>query len=134
MIRNKKKPRDSYMADINVTPFVDVLLVLLIMLMIVAATPLSKINVKLPEGKNNSKIAQIKENKLVIAIRKDKTLYFADKKTNIAEILKNLSLYKNKKEVIYINADKGLEYGFVMDVINNIKTSDFRNISLVTYQ
>ena len=134
MIRNKKKPKDGYIADINVTPFVDVLLVLLIMLMIVAATPLSKINVKLPEGKNNSKIAQIKKNKLVISIKKDKTLYFADKKTNIAEILKNLSLHKDKKEVIYINADKGLEYGFVMDVVNNIKTSDFRNISLVTYQ
>jgi biopolymer transport protein ExbD len=134
MLRKKRQQEEDYIADINVTPFIDVLLVLLIMFMVVAATPLSKINVKLPDGKNNTKITTPKEDKIVITINKDKSLYFLDQKTNIDEILKKLSLYQDKEKVIYINADKALEYGLVMSVINNIKSSNFRNISLITYQ
>jgi len=135
MSRNRREKLGDYMVDINVTPFVDVLLVLLIMFMIVAAAPLSRVNVKLPDGENNTKINNTRENNLVITIKKDKNLYFQDQKTNINNILKKLSFYKNRsKEVIYIKADKNLEYGFVMKIINNIKNSNFKNISLVTYQ
>jgi biopolymer transport protein ExbD len=133
-LRNKRNQEGDYIADINVTPFVDVLLVLLIMFMVVAATPLSKINVKLPDGENNKKITSIKNKKLVITIKKDKNLYFSDKKTTIDEILKKLSMHEDKKEIIYIKADKELGYGLVMKAINDIKSSNFHNISLVTYQ
>ncbi len=123
---------DNLMSEINVTPFVDVMLVLLIIFMVTAPMMVQGVNVKLPVA---SASPLGKENQhLVISIKQNHMVYINDQLVDIdfltqklAKIIENL----NKPDV-YLRADKNVDYGFVVDVMSKIKKAGVDNLGMVT--
>ncbi len=117
------------LAEINVTPLVDVILVLLIIFMVSAPMMQSGIDVNLPETTTG---AALEEQRVVITLTADKKLYinndiihpelFADRMTKLATL---------KKEV-FLKADKTLPYGEVIRLIGRLKKAGIENVALVT--
>ena len=128
MLKNNKKK----ISEINVTPLVDVMLVLLIIFMITAPMLNHGIKINLPivaagkfTNKNTPIILHIKENKNIYI--NNSKIEFKTLKTRLKYLYKD----KNSKE-IFIKADKNLKYGFVSKIINTIKKSGIKKIGLVT--
>ena len=122
---------NDYISDINVTPFVDVLLVLLVMFMVISTVPSSQIEIELPDGYSNVK--NKKSENIIISIKKNKLIFIKNKEVRLNSLLPELLSYKkNYNDTIYIRADKDLSYGFVIEIINKIKKSKFKNVSLAT--
>ncbi len=114
------------MAEINVTPLVDVMLVLLIIFMVTAPMMTSGLDLKLPEAQAPQ--IESSENKLMLSINAKQQLMLGDKPIKLSEIPTSL---KNAKE-IQLHADKSLPYGFVVKVMGVLKSHGVDNISLVT--
>jgi biopolymer transport protein TolR len=126
---NKKGP----VSDINVTPLVDVMLVLLIIFMVTAPMLFSGIELKLPKTQKVSTVTLNKE--LVILSITDKELFFLGKelvsqKELIPSILKEFA--RSKTDVIYLRADYNLKYEKVANLMANLKKAGVSNIALVT--
>lgn len=126
---NKKGP----VSDINVTPLVDVMLVLLVIFMVTAPMMFSGIQLKLPK---TQKVASLNLNsELVILSITDSERYFLGKEpVEAKELVKaiNAQLAKNKTDVIYIRADYQLKYEKVAKLISSLKKAGISNIALVT--
>ncbi len=127
-----RSKRNSTMAEINVTPFVDVMLVLLVIFMVAAPLSTSGIEVNLPKAENST--IKMSSKPLTVSIKKDGTIYIAEDKIlprNLGiEILRRTN--KNTEEQIYVRADKLLDYGAVMRVISTIKDTGYTKIGLIT--
>lgn len=126
---NKKKP---IISDINVTPFVDILLVLLIIFMVAAPMLNSEVNLNLPQGSKTA--LKQKKQPIFVSITANGTIFLgkkAVKSYNIANNLKKLT-NNNFNSKIYIRADKSLDYGKVMQVVKIINLAGFSKISLAT--
>lgn len=119
-------------SSINVTPLVDVMLVLLIIFMVTSPMLVSEIKVDLPQT-NLDPIA--KEPKIIsITIDKNKNLYLNDKKIVFAELntkLRELSK-RQKNSRIFVRSDQSVNYGFVVKIIDHLNNSGFDKVSLVT--
>ncbi len=126
---NKKGP----VSDINVTPLVDVMLVLLVIFMVTAPMMFSGIQLKLPK---TQKVTSLNLNsELVILSITDTEKYFIGKELVDSKVLVkriNEELVKNKTDVIYIRADYQLKYEKVAKLISNLKKAGISNIALVT--
>lgn len=117
---------------INVTPFLDVLLVLLIIFMITANAATYGVSVELPNSETND----LKQNPtlpVVITVTKDR--YYYINKTRVSSI--DLLLEFLKKEYSYsskilLKADKFVEYQYIVELLDKLKYSRYNNISLVT--
>lgn len=119
------------MAEINVTPFVDVMLVLLVIFMI--STPLMQgMEVQLPKASAPSVESQ---NIPTVSVKVDKKIYWNEEPLNDLTVLGNkvqeYSGGDDKKE-IYFRADKALDYGFVVSVFSTIRNAGIQNIGMVT--
>ncbi len=119
------------MSDINVTPFVDVMLVLLIIFMVTAPLMEQGIEVQLPEEKAES--VNLEES-FVITIKKDGKVYL--KKQLIPLKLlesKLMEIFSGRKfKEVYIRADKGNSYGYVMKIMAAVKKAGITRVGLVT--
>src|SRR5262249_37241318 len=120
-------------SDINVTPLVDVMLVLLIIMMLVAPLLQQGISVKLPTASNTVDKPDT-QGQTVIAIGKNKELYLnavpvreGDLATKITEKLES-----QKEKVVLIKADEEVEYGAVMATMDQLRTAGIEDIGLVT--
>ncbi|WP_297574324.1 biopolymer transporter ExbD [uncultured Campylobacter sp.] len=117
--------------EINVTPFIDVMLVLLIVFMVV--TPLMTTSVKVELPKSSQNLKQDKEKKpLILSIDRENKLFLDDEAINL-ESLKEILFAKtggNFDEVIYFYVDKSVEYEVLIGAINNIKTLGYSKIAL----
>lgn len=117
--------------EINVTPFIDVMLVLLIVFMVV--TPLMTTSVKVELPKSSQNLKQDKEKKpLILSIDRENRLFLDDEAINL-ESLKEILFAKtggNFDEVIYFYVDKSVEYEVLIGAINNIKTLGYSKIAL----
>lgn len=126
---NKKGP----VSDINVTPLVDVMLVLLVIFMVTAPMMFSGIQLKLPK---TQKVTSLNLNsELVVLSITDSERYFIGKELVDSKVLVkriNEELLKNKTDVIYIRADYQLKYEKVAKLISNLKKAGISNIALVT--
>jgi len=125
---DKRQP----MADINVTPLVDVMLVLLVIFMVTAPLIEQGVKVALP----NTKAANIDSQapKLVLAITQDKHIFLGQTEIPYAELkekLQNNERLKKEKE-LYLHADRNLPYGVIVDVMAILKDSGVDNLGLVT--
>ncbi len=124
--------RRSLMAEINVTPLVDVMLVLLIIFMI--TTPLLEqgIPVDLPQTKTTS--IDPTEKQMVLVLTKNKDIFLGKEKLNIKTLETTLgqALRKTKRREVFIRADRVVEYGFVAEVMASIKSAGVTRIGLVT--
>ena len=123
----------SIKSDINVTPLVDVMLVLLIIMMIVAPLLQQGVSVKLPVATNTQEKPDTQE-QTVLAIDSNKRFYLNavpvlkdDLQRRVAEILEG----KNERIVI-IKADEDVEYSAVMDAMDQLRASGIEDMGLIT--
>ena len=120
------------MSDINVTPFVDVMLVLLIIFMVTAPLLTSGIKINLPES--SAVLKNEKKDPVTVSINSKGEIFIQKKKFSKEQLVKKLNVLKknNKNLKIYIKGDKKLDYGKVMDLMNLINSSGFKKVALVT--
>src|SRR5690348_9244985 len=110
--------------DINVTPFVDVMLVLLIIFMV--AAPLASVSVKVALPTANAPPQVKPPHVLYISIKADGSLYIGDNRTDITELPDSLRLYSGAKdERIFIRGDENVEYGKFLDVMNTLQDNGY---------
>jgi len=128
--------KNSTLSDINVTPLVDVMLVLLIIFMVTAPlleTKNQSINLNLPKVKTGQK-ANINETAIIVSIDKQGVIYLNDseiKQLNLKKKLEILFSDRSKKE-IFLKADSLIPYGNVMRIMDLIRSSGIKKISMVT--
>jgi len=123
---------DRLMSDINVTPFVDVMLVLLIIFMVTAPMMMQGVDVALPE--TTSEPLEAKKENLVITINKKNQLFINTYQVDLdflKEKLKKILEGREKREV-YLRADREIPYGFVVRVMSEIKGAGVENLGMVT--
>jgi len=124
---NKKRKR---LYDINVTPFVDVVLVLLIIFMVTSPL-LNSVDVNLP--KTSSQLLELKNKPLMLAVNKEGEMFVDEKKIKtLLELEKNLQKYDFKKTQIIIKGDREVNYEKVVDIISLVAKNGFTNVSLLT--
>ena len=132
---NKYKMRKNtkLMSDINVTPFVDVMLVLLIVFMITAPLLKTGVEIELPEVDTPS-ISEKKDDPLIITINKNRETFISKKKFDIETLNNKLVEIKkvNPKIQVYIRADKTVTYDVLMKVMKQIISGGITNVSLIT--
>ncbi len=124
--------------DLNITPFVDVMLVLMAILMVTAPTMTYQEQIELPQGSESKPVT--KESSVTIVMERDKTisLYLNGKKRdsykNIATFNDNLMLISKQygSSTVYIRADKRLQYGSVTLLLKSLKDVGFSKVSLIT--
>lgn len=124
--------RGSLLSEINVTPFVDVMLVLLIIFMVTAPMLQQGIGISLPQTKASG--AQISKEPFILKIKKDKSIYIGNHSIRLNDLSKKLTaLFEHRpREIIYLQADRSVPYGFVAQTLGEIKYSGFSNVSLIT--
>ena len=120
-------------ADINVTPLVDVMLVLLIIMMLVAPMLQQGVSVKLPTASNTVDKPEV-QGQTVVAIGRDKSMYLnakpvqeSDMATKVNELLENA-----KEKIVLIKADEEVEYGAVMAAMDQLRQAGIEDIGLIT--
>ncbi len=119
-------------AEINVTPMVDVMLVLLVVFMITAPLMVTGVPVDLPKA--DAKALSADAEPLSISIQADGTVYLMDHEIKADDLVAKLTaISKNgKQERIFIRADKATDYGTVMGIMASIHGAGFVNLGLVT--
>ena len=128
---------EKFNSEINVTPMVDIMLVLLIIFMVITPLLQSGVSVTLPKDMKNPEEdkAIIKESSLVVAITKDNEYYVSKDKVDIADIKDRVTrAMENKKpeeRIVYIKSDVEANYGSVVEVINSIRQAGIDQIGLV---
>jgi len=120
-------------ADINVTPLVDVMLVLLIIMMLVAPMLQQGVSVKLPTAANTVDKPEV-QGQTVVAIGRDKSMYLNAKPVQEAEMATRVNeLLENAKEkIVLIKADEEVEYGAVMAAMDQLRQAGIEDIGLIT--
>jgi len=119
--------------DLNITPLVDVMLVLMAILMVTAPTMTYQEQITLPQGSKSIKTTKMKS--LTIRMDKDKKIYLANDRFSIdtfADDFINLSNKYDKSMEIYIRADENLPYKDVMYLLKSVKEAGFIKVSLIT--
>src|SRR5512145_1394085 len=124
------------LTEINVTPLVDVMLVLLIIFMVTAPLIQQGVEVKLPEAR--AKAIEKEEQKLVLSIKADRTLYLgtSDDAARIPfdrleeKLRANARAMKDKE--LYLHADRALPYGFIVEVMATVQRAGVVNVGMIT--
>ena len=127
-----RKHRRPYLAEINVTPFVDVMLVLLVIFMITAPLMQHGMEVQLPKA--SIAPIPIKEIPTITLKSKKKIFWKQEEQANLMGLTRNVEQYiqAHKEGGVYLRADKTLDYGFVMHVLSTVKQAGVQNIGMVT--
>jgi biopolymer transport protein TolR len=124
------KQTQSTLSEINMVPFIDVVLVLLIIFMITAPILQSGIEVDVPKTKT---VKEINEPRLVITIDKNQLIYLADVPVNINQLgTKVKAQLKKPQDSVFLRADETIPFGTFAKVIDALRQSGVSNISIVT--
>ena len=119
--------------DLNITPLVDIMLVLLAVFMVTAPVVVYQEEISLPKGSRSSKV--IEDAKIEIRIDSKRQVYLKDEHYTLANFPDNFLHFAqdyDKKTHIYLRADKNLLYDDVIFVLKSVKESGFQRVSLVT--
>ncbi|HEV2485878.1 MAG TPA: biopolymer transporter ExbD [Terracidiphilus sp.] len=121
----------SSLADINITPLVDVVLVLLVIFMITAPVLQSGIEVNVPKTRT---VKQITEQRMVVTIDHDQQIFLGDQPINIHELPQKLKQAGTDPahQVIYLRADQAVPFGAFASVMDAVKLAGITNVSIVT--
>jgi biopolymer transport protein TolR len=124
--------KKQLMSEINVTPLVDVMLVLLVIFMITAPMMISGINVDLPDTRSTPLKGH--DEPLTLSIDKNGSIYIMDtqiEEKNLVEKLKAITHAKMDTR-IFVRGDKTLSYGKIMSVVSEINVAGFSKVALIT--
>ncbi len=126
------KGRRGLVADINVTPLVDVMLVLLIIFMVTAPMMTQGLEVNLPE--TTTKSLRQQEEPLMISINKDGNIFLGKIKVDLSLLRQQLERLpdEKKKEPVYLRADQAVSYGMVVQTMAEIKRAGFEKLGMIT--
>ena len=129
MIRNT---RSKPFSDINVTPFVDVMLVLLIIFMVTAPLLTVGVQVDLPES--NADSLQSDDEPMEVTINEIGTIYIQETEIALGELIPKIkAITDNRLDTkIYVRGDEAIDYGNVMRVLGELSGSGFSKVSLIT--
>ena len=120
--------------DLNITPLVDIMLVLLAILMVTTPAVVYEEKITLPDGTKSQVVQKIPE--IELRITKDRKVYYKRDSFSISEFPDNFVLISQKfsldKTVVYIKADEALQYKDVMFVLKSVKEAGFTKVSLET--
>jgi biopolymer transport protein TolR len=132
--RRRGVPRYSAMADINMTPFIDVMLVLLIIFMVAAPLLSSGVPIDLPQTK--AAALNIDQKPLSVSIDDKGGIFLADQPVVVEQLPDRLkALAKDGyDERIYVRASKGVVYGRVAEVMSIVTSAGYKKVALVTDQ
>ena len=128
---NNKGRTQSSLSEINITPFVDVVLVLLVMFMVTAPILQSGIEVEVPKTKT---VKEITEERLVITIDKDQRVFLGNDPININEIADRLheKIRDPQGQSVFIRSDENVPFGAFATVMDAVKQTGITNVSIVT--
>ena len=131
--RFSKQGNHRLMSEINVTPFVDVMLVLLIIFMVAAPLLTVGVEINLPKTSANA-LPTEKEQPLTLSITKEKELYLQETKIEFSDLIPKLKQIskQRKDDRIFLRADGENSYSTIMEIMGALNSSNFSNISLVT--
>ena len=123
---------NRFMSDINVTPFVDVVLVLLIIFMVTAPMMMQGVNVSLPPTTSES--LPSKENHIVVTVDSNNLVYINDYNVTLDFLKEKLiKIFEGRSDSeVYLRADKGIPYGLVVRVMSEIKGAGIERLGMVT--
>jgi len=119
--------------ELNITPLVDVMLVLLVVLMVIAPNIMFEENIKLPQGSTSEQVSKIPP--VHITVDKEGNIKVNKENFLLNAFTDNFFLYAkklDKKATVLISADKRLDYGVVMSVLAAVKQAGFSEVSLAT--
>ncbi len=120
------------MSDINVTPLVDVMLVLLIIFMVTAPMMMQGVEVNLPQ--TTVKPIKTREDPLILTVNKKREIYLENYRIELDGLEKKVKkIFQNRRDKeILLRADKDVPYGFVIKVISRIKRAGIDKLGMVT--
>jgi biopolymer transport protein TolR len=130
--RRSRRGKSAPMSEINVTPMVDVMLVLLIIFMVSAPRLTVGVPIELPQSQG--KQLESNHEPLTISVKSNGDVYIGETSVPLAEVAEKLkAIAKNGvDEQIFVRGDKGVSYGQVMLVMGRISAGGFKKVSLVT--
>ncbi|MCF8106318.1 MAG: ExbD/TolR family protein [Desulfohalobiaceae bacterium] len=121
----------GFISQINVTPFVDVMLVLLIIFMITAPMLTQGVEVDLPETETVRTLPEDTDT-LVLTVKKDQKLLLDEYELELSELGAYLKrIVPDKNQILYLKADKEVPYGFVVRVMSGIKSAGLQRLGIV---
>ncbi|MDE1175384.1 MAG: biopolymer transporter ExbD [Edaphobacter sp.] len=132
MAFSAKGRTQTALAEINITPLVDVVLVLLLIFMLTAPVLQSGIDVAIPKTRT---VNQVTDERQVVTIDRDQNVFLQDKPVNVNELparLRSSSKGDPSKRVIYLRADERVPFGAFASVMDAVKQAGITNISIVT--
>jgi biopolymer transport protein TolR len=120
------------LAEINVTPFVDVMLVLLIIFMVTAPMMMQGVDVNLP--RTTTQAIPSEEERLVVSITAKREIFLNEYKISLESLQRKLqAIFQDRPDrAVFLRADQTLSYGFVMEVMAAIRQSGIMRIGMVT--
>ena len=125
----KRRRGRTPMAEINVTPFVDVMLVLLVIFMVTAPLMQQGVDVNLPKAKGKELPP---DERISLVIRRDRTVYMNDTPVSMAEMKQKLIGISKLNPNVFLKADKDVPYGLVVEVMGEIKEAGIEKLGMIT--
>jgi len=135
MANGKKKKVAGVNSDINVTPMVDVMLVLLIIFMVITPMLQKGVSVTLAKTDNPIKMPEAdKEDSLIVAVMRDGVIYFNSDKVSAETLTDKVKdkLSNKPDKRIFVKADAGAKYGDVVSVVDNVRSAGVDQLGLLT--
>ncbi|HET6932353.1 MAG TPA: biopolymer transporter ExbD [Candidatus Acidoferrum sp.] len=124
------KSTQTALSEINMVPFIDVVLVLLIIFMITAPILQSGIEVDVPKTHT---VKEITQQRLVVTMDKNQLIYLGNDAINIHQLADKIKKQsKSQKDVVYVRADETVPFGAFCTVVDTLRQSGISNISIVT--
>jgi biopolymer transport protein TolR len=132
MAFSTKGHTQTALAEINITPLVDVVLVLLLIFMLTAPVLQSGVDVAIPKTRT---VNQLTEERMVVTIDREQNVFLQDKPVNVNQLPALLRTTGNadpSKKIIYLRADERVPFGAFASVMDAVKQAGITNISIVT--
>ncbi len=124
--RNRER---EVMSEINVTPFVDVMLVLLVIFMVTAPLMQQGIDVNLPKAKGKELPP---EERFIVTVKSNGDIFLNDMPVSLSELKNKLSGLSKRNPEVFLRADRSVSYGFVAELMAEVKDAGIERLGLVT--
>ena len=130
--RRRRVGKKAVMSEINVTPFVDVMLVLLIVFMVAAPLMVQGVPVNLPKT-SATKLAKVQK-PMVVTLAPDGSTYIRDEQVPSSQLVSRLAALRAKEgdTVVYVRADRSIPYGDVMEILGRVGETGYQRVSLLS--